>query len=67
MCIYSTHLHFRIVSSVYEMIGAEGDLGKAHELFSKMDKNSDGFISQDEFIALVKQDKSLLNILQGSA
>jgi Ca2+-binding EF-hand superfamily protein len=55
------------VSAVYEMIGADGDLGKSHELFSKMDQNSDGFVSQDEFIAIIKQDKSLLNILQGRA
>ena len=53
------------MSAVYEMIGAEGDLDKAHELFSKMDKNSDGLVSQEEFIELIKQDKSLLNILQG--
>jgi len=57
----------RIVSSVYEMIGAYGDLNKSHELFSKMDQNSDGFVSQEEFIAIIKQDKSLLNILQGRA
>ena len=49
------------------MIGAEGELGKAHELFNKMDKNSDGLVSQEEFIAMIKQDKSLLNILQGKA
>ena len=49
------------------MIGADGDLGKSHELFSKMDQNSDGLVSQDEFIAIIKQDKSLLNILQGRA
>merc|ERR1711915_159682 len=55
----------RIVSAVYEMIGAYGDLNKAHELFSKMDQNSDGLVSQDEFIAIIKQDKSLLDILQG--
>ena len=59
--------YFRIVSAVYEMIGAYGDLNKAHELFSKMDQNSDGFVSQEEFIAIIKQDKSLLNILQGRA
>merc|ERR1712215_532267 len=35
----------RIVSAVYEMIGAYGDLNKAHELFSKMDQNSDGLVS----------------------
>merc|ERR1711915_692898 len=42
----------RIVSAVYEMIGAYGDLNKAHELLSKMDQNSDGLVSQDEFIAM---------------
>ena len=35
------------------------------ELFAKMDQNSDGSVSQEEFIAVCKQDKDLLNILQG--
>ena len=58
---------FRIVSAVYEMIGKEDDVGKAQELFQKMDQNSDGHVSQDEFIAIIKQDESLLSILQGKA
>ena len=57
----------RIVSAVYEIVGADGDLGRAQELFSKMDQNSDGFISQEEFVAIVRKDKSLLNLLQGRA
>ena len=52
---------------MYEIIGADGDLGRAQELFSKMDQNSDGFISQEEFVAIVRKDKSLLNLLQGRA
>ena len=61
------NLYFRILNAVYDMIGEEGDLGKAQELFSKMDQNSDGFVSQEEFIAIIKQDKSLLYILQERA
>eukprot|EP00091_Calanus_sinicus_P013833 TRINITY_DN30725_c0_g1_i1.p1 TRINITY_DN30725_c0_g1~~TRINITY_DN30725_c0_g1_i1.p1 ORF type:complete len:182 (-),score=62.30 TRINITY_DN30725_c0_g1_i1:77-622(-) len=57
----------RIVSAVYEIVGADGDLGRAQELFSKMDQNSDGSISQEEFVAIVRKDKSLLNLLQGRA
>ena len=49
------------------MIGKEDDVGKAEELFKKMDQNSDGHVSQDEFIAIIKQDESLLSILQGKA
>ena len=52
---------------MYEMIGKEGDTDKAEELFAKMDKNSDGMVSQDEFIAIIQQDKSLLGVLEGKA
>jgi len=56
----------RVVGAVYEMLGTEaGTTGKAQELFAKMDQNSDGCVSQEEFIAVCKQDKDLLNILQG--
>ena len=60
-------LYTRIVSAVYDMIGKEGDIDKAQELFSKMDQNSDGLVSQDEFVTIMKQDKSLLGLLQGKA
>merc|ERR1712059_205036 len=41
----------RVVGAVYEMLGSDsGDVGKAQELFSKMDQNSDGFVSQEEFV-----------------
>jgi len=55
----------RVVSAVYEMLGAEGHLGKTQELFSKLDSNSDGRVTQDEFITIIKKDKSLLDVLQG--
>lgn len=55
----------RVVSAVYEMLGATGHLGKTQELFSKLDANSDGSISKEEFVAVIKQDKSLLDVLQG--
>ena len=53
------------MSAVYDMLGATGHLGKTQELFSKLDANSDGSISQEEFVAVIKQDKSLLDVLQG--
>merc|ERR1719228_1920568 len=53
----------RIVGAVYDMLGKEGETGKAEELFSKMDQNSDGLVSQDEFLTIMKQDESLLRIL----
>ena len=58
-------LYCRVVSAVYEMLGAEGHLGKTQELFSKLDSNSDGRVTQDEFITIIKKDKSLLDVLQG--
>ena len=50
---------------MYEMLGADGHLGKTQELFSKLDSNSDGRVTQDEFITIIKKDKSLLDVLQG--
>ena len=50
---------------MYDMLGATGHLGKTQELFSKLDANSDGSISQEEFVAVIKKDKSLLDVLQG--
>ena len=39
---------------MYEMMGTENTnmSNKAQELFSKMDHNSDGHVSQEEFIAV---------------
>jgi len=55
----------RVVSAVYEMLGADGHLGKSQELFTKLDQNSDGLVSQEEFVAIIKKDKSLLDVLHG--
>ena len=55
---------FRTIFAVYEMVGTEADQSKAEELFNRLDLNSDGSISQDEFITIIKQDHNLLNILQ---
>ena len=42
---HSIPILFRVVSAVYEMMGTESsNLGKARELFSKMDENSDGLV-----------------------
>ena len=49
------------------MLGSDGDLGKSQELFTKLDKNSDGLVSQEEFIEIIKKDQSLLDVLQGKS
>jgi len=54
----------RVVGAVYDMLGTQEDKrGKAEELFSKMDQNADGTVSQDQFVAVCKQDQGLLDIL----
>ena len=59
---------FRVVGAVYEMLGTEsGHAGKAQELFDKMDQNSDGLVSQEEFVEVCSRDQDLLNILQGKS
>ena len=49
---------------MYEMVGTPADTSKADELFARLDENSDGEISQQEFINIIKQDHQLLNVLQ---
>ena len=49
------------------MVGTTADMSKAEELFKKLDQNSDGSISQEEFITIIKQDQDLLNVLQNTA
>ena len=57
---------FRVVSAVYEMMGTESsNINKAQELFRKMDENSDGLVSQEEFIAVCSKDEDFLRVLQG--
>ena len=46
------------------MVGSKADQTKAEELFNRLDLNSDGSISQEEFITIIKQDHNLLNVLQ---
>ena len=48
------------------MVGTPADYTKAEELFKKLDQNSDGSISQDEFITIIKQDQDLLNVLHNT-
>ena len=55
------------MSAVYQMLGSDGHVGKSQELFTKLDKNADGLISQEEFIEIIKKDKSLLGVLQGKS
>ena len=55
---------FRTIAAVYEVVGEPADRDKAEELFKKLDENSDGEISKEEFINIIKQDHKLLNILE---
>ena len=54
---------FRTIYAVYEMVGTPADTSDADELLKKLDINSDGEISQEEFINVVKEDHKLLNVL----
>ena len=45
------------------MVGTPADTSKADELFNKLDINSDGQISQEEFIDIIMKDHKLLNVL----
>lgn len=48
------------------MMGTESsNINKAQELFRKMDENSDGLVSQEEFIAVCSKDEDFLRVLQG--
>ena len=49
------------------MVGTPADTSKAEELFKKLDENSDGEISQQEFINIIKEDHKLLNVLHKSS
>ena len=51
----SSYFNFsRIVGAVYELVGSKGDNGKARELFNRMDKNRDGFVSQEKFMEVIR-------------
>ena len=52
---------------MYDMVGMTADMTKAEELFKKGDQNSDGSISQEEFITIIKQDQDLFNVLQNTS
>ena len=59
----SSYFDFRIVGAVYELVGSTEDDGKAKVLFDKMDMNGDGFVSQEEFMEVIRGEKNLLNIV----
>ena len=61
------HFILRTIFAVYEMVGTPADMSKAEELFLKLDQNSDGSISQEEFVNIIKKDHDLLNVLQNIA
>jgi len=61
----------KLVSSIYKMLGAEQrhlfheetPVERAQAIFEKMDVNSDGKITKDEFVKTCIEDKNLLSML----
>ena len=66
-CIFYLYLICRTIFAVYSMVGTPADMSKAEQLFLKLDQNSDGSISQEEFVNIIKKDHDLLNVLQNTA
>merc|ERR1712127_31690 len=57
----------RVVSAVYRMLGTEGcTKEKAQDLFHRMDSNSDGKVSGEEFLQACTEDQELRNLLQAT-
>jgi len=54
----------RVLSAVLEVMGvSEGHLGRSFELFTTLNQDKDGLVSQEEFMKAVKNDKSLMDAL----
>ena len=55
---------FRVLSAVLEVMGvSEGHLGRSFVLFTTLNQDKDGLVSQEEFMKAVKNDKSLMDAL----
>ena len=55
---------FRVLSAVLEVMGvSEGHLGRSFELFTTLNQDKDGLVSQEEFMKAVKNDKNLMDAL----
>ena len=52
----------RVIQGVYLMLGSE-DKGRAEEVFRKMDLNSDGSVTEKEFMHACSTDKELMSLL----
>ena len=52
----------RVIQGVYLMLGSE-DKGRAVEVFKKMDLNSDGNVTEQEFMEACSTDKELMTLL----
>ena len=60
-------LLFRVVKSVYEMMGAAGrDMGKEQELFRQVEGETEGTVRLENFIALCMKNDQLLALLRGT-
>jgi len=51
-----------VVEGVYKMLGSDGE-GRAEEIFTKMDKDSDGAVSEGEFMEACASDKEMMKLL----
>ena len=52
----------RVIQGVYQMLGSQ-DKGRAEEVFKKMDLDSDGTVTEKEFMKACSTDKELMNLL----
>ena len=59
----------KLVTSIYKMVGTaqiqleDTPVERAHDIFDKMDLDSDGKITKEEFTKTCLGDKNLLNLL----
>ena len=62
MAIENNLLYFSVIHGVYQMLGVE-DCGQAEEVFIRMDMDSDGYVTEEEFMAACSQDMDLMKLL----
>merc|ERR1719430_178241 len=53
----------KLVTALFELNGTDRVVGKAGEIFEKMDKDCDGMVSQKEFMAVCLEDVEITKML----